>query len=74
MQNLGPSSTSFSAAIGMNSLGAIVGNYELTSAVFHAVIWTAPSQIQDLGVLGGTYSTATAINDSAQVVGYSTLQ
>jgi hypothetical protein len=73
MQNLGPGSTSCSAAIGMNSLGVIVGNYELTSAVFHAVIWTAPNQIQDLGALGGAYS-ATAINDSAQVVGYSTLQ
>jgi uncharacterized membrane protein len=66
--------TSFSAAIGINSLGVIAGNYQLTSPTFHAVIWTAPNQIQDLGVLGGTYSTATGINDAGQVVGYSTLQ
>jgi len=51
----------------------IVGSYQLTIPIIHAVIWTAPNQIQDLGVLGGTYSTATGINDSGQVVGYSTL-
>ena len=58
----------------MNVEGVIVGNYEVTSPTVHAVIWTAPNQIQDLGVLGGIYSTATAVNDSGQVVGYSSVQ
>jgi probable HAF family extracellular repeat protein len=74
MQDLGPLGTNGSSADAINSLGVIVGSYELTSPTIHAAIWTAPNQIQDLGVLGGTYSTATGINDSGQVVGYSTLQ
>src|SRR5438067_416658 len=44
----------------------------LAHANSHAFIWDSTSGMTDLGSLGG-YSVATGINDSGQIVGYSTL-
>jgi uncharacterized membrane protein len=75
MQDIAPAGSNYSSATAINSIGVIVGNYQLPqSSDSHAAVWTAPNQVQDLGVLGGTYSTATGVNDAGQVVGYSTLQ
>ena len=39
--------------------------------MWHAVMWNAARKIRDLGTLpGGTYSVASGINDSDEVVGY----
>jgi uncharacterized membrane protein len=76
MQDLGPPGASNGSADAINSSGGIAGSSELVGVGnVHAVIWTAPNQVQDLGVLaGGSFSQALAINDSGQVVGSSTIQ
>jgi probable HAF family extracellular repeat protein len=74
MQDLGILGGPNSAAQAINSKSQIVGFSDLSQTVTHAVLWTAPNQIQDRGTLGGNYATAQSINDLGQVVGWSTLQ
>jgi probable HAF family extracellular repeat protein len=63
-----------SSALAINSNSQIVGFSYLSQTVTHAVLWSAPDQIQDLGTLGGSNSVAHGINDLGQVIGESTLQ
>ncbi len=55
------------AARGINRFGQVVGGLRGG----HAVLWTSPSTIMDLGTLGGLFSAASDINDNGQVVGQS---
>ncbi|UCE62215.1 MAG: DUF3466 family protein [Phycisphaerales bacterium] len=52
---------------GVNGTGEAVGQ-----SSNHAFLWVTPGPMQDLGTLGGFRSTAVGVNDSGQVVGYST--
>lgn len=61
-------------AYGINSSGQVVGAAAATSpggaSVQHAFLWTAAAGLQDLGTLGGDNSSALAINDLSQIVGF----
>ena len=54
---------------GVNGSGSVVG-VSLSAAGERAFIWTATGGMQDLGSLGGTNSSAVAINETGTVVGY----
>jgi probable HAF family extracellular repeat protein len=71
MQDLGTQGVS-SYATGINNLGEVVG-YSGGGGLESAFLWTSSNGGQSLGTLGGSLSIALAINDTGQVVGYSTL-
>jgi probable HAF family extracellular repeat protein len=58
---------SSSSVSGINNSGQIFGRGQT-----EAFLWTPSIGMQDLGTLGGSYSYSYGINDSGQVVGYST--
>ena len=64
-----------SEALSINDAGTIVGYRILSDLNQRACVWTKVNQtyeIADLGVLpSSTYSVATAINSSGQIIGYS---
>ncbi len=76
MQDLG-SWGGDSWAHGINNSGQVVGAAATISptgaSVQHAFLWTAAGGLQDLGTLGGGNSSASAINDNGQIVGYANI-
>jgi len=60
-------------ACALNNTGQVVGHSMLTNnATFHGFLWTAATQMQDIGTLPGDYaSLALGINDAGQIVGTS---
>jgi probable HAF family extracellular repeat protein len=58
-----------SSAMAINRKGTVAGNSDSSGAGFHAVIWIN-KVIQDIGSLGGSYTQATAINDSGMLAGW----
>lgn len=73
MQDIGSlGGASYGTAI--NASGQVAGYSSLSTPGQHAFLWSASAGMQDLGTLSSTgqgFSTAQAINKSAQVVGYS---
>jgi uncharacterized membrane protein len=61
----GAVASEFSLAHGVNECGQVVG--ELDN---HAVLWNTFQEVEDLGTLGGDVSTARAINDRGDIVGF----
>lgn len=59
--------TSFPRAI--NNGGQVVGESISATGPQHAVLWTTPDQVTDLGTLGGSDSRAHDINDAGVVTG-----
>ena len=61
----------FSQAIAVNDSGQVVGDSSTPAGgmSFHAFSWTASRGMVDLGTLGGS-SSAHAVSDSGQVVGF----
>lgn len=57
------------AAFGINDFRRAVGYSAPDCCSDHAVLWTKPKHLKDLGTLGGTNSRAEAVNDFGQAVG-----
>ena len=53
----------------INAAGVVVGTYSVGPNVTHAFL-NRGRGVVDLGIFGGTYSTAVAINDKGQVLGH----
>jgi len=67
LQTLGGSS---SRAFDINGAGMVVGEAQTASGDPHAYLWHNGG-MTDLGTIDGYYSSASGINDLAQIVGYS---
>lgn len=69
--NIGGLGGEFSAGIGINNNGEIVG-VNMPNGVDTAFAYTPGGTTQQLGTFGGTTSFAQGVNSSGQVVGYAT--
>ena len=58
-----------SAATDINNAGVVVGNYPFSATSTHGFLNRDSTGLVDLGTLGGTASSAAAINDKGQVLG-----
>jgi len=56
-------------ALGINNVGQVVGSYS-NGGTASAFLWTQTTGLQDLGIDQGYASSASAINDNGQVVGF----
>jgi probable HAF family extracellular repeat protein len=70
MQDLGTLGGSFSRALGINALGHVVGISTVADGSAHAFFWTAQDGMTELDLGSTLGSSASAINDSDQVVGW----
>ncbi|HWQ55181.1 MAG TPA: hypothetical protein VN442_15955 [Bryobacteraceae bacterium] len=61
-----------SYATAINNQGQVVGEYFGSDFRLHAFVWDRGT-VTDLGALAGFYSSAAAINEKGQVVGYSSV-
>lgn len=74
LQSLGSApGMNWSAAYAVSNTGMVVGDGQLSNGTFRAVAWNPNGSITVLGTLGGTRSQATGVNDSGEVVGFSSL-
>jgi probable HAF family extracellular repeat protein len=70
MLDLGTLGGQNSVGLGINDAGQIVGTSDLSDGISsHAFLWTSAGGMQDLGSLNGD-STAFAINNAGEIVGY----
>ena len=74
LQNLGtPSGINWSAAYGVNNVGTVVGDGQLSNGTFRGIVWNPNGSITVLSTFGGASSQATGVNDSGEVVGFASL-
>ena len=78
--DLGTLGGMYAQAWAINDFGFVTGNSEVSafhtmgsSGPIHAFIWSANTQMVDLGTLAGDFSYGTGINANNHVVGYSTI-
>jgi len=60
---------------GPNNQGQVVGQSDLAGdAAFHPFVWDPERHphLRDLGTLGGTFGSATGLNDAGEIVGWAT--
>lgn len=70
LPSLGQGNSTF--AYGINDLGQVVGQsaVDVNATIVHAFVWQVGTAMIDLGVLpGGTFSVASAINNSGVAIG-----
>jgi probable HAF family extracellular repeat protein len=58
-----------SNAFGVNDHSQVVGVSQTTGNFNRGFLWTKKTGMTDLGILGGNFSSAQAINDAAQIAG-----
>lgn len=68
LQNVGSSGT---LAYAINAAGTVVGQTKLANGMKHAFSYTPSTGIKDLGTLGGSSSSALAINNKGWILGNS---
>jgi probable HAF family extracellular repeat protein len=80
LTDLGTLGGMYAQAWAINDFGFVTGNSEIfgvyafgSPGLTHAFIWSAGTQMVDLGTLAGDFSYGTGINANNHVVGYSTI-